>query len=96
MRINAESLDPNMTVAEALAETARLRKEQARARNIKGLAKFYEVHRDEILLKQRAYREANRESINARKREARLRAKFSQGPQKSQDALSPEKNIMVT
>ena len=96
MRINAETLDPNMTVAEALAETARVRKEQARARNIKGLAKFYEVHRDEILLKQRAYREANREVINARKREARARAKFSQGSQKSQDALSPEKNILVT
>jgi hypothetical protein len=46
MRINAETLDPNMTVAEALAETARVRKEQARARNIKGLAKFYEVHRE--------------------------------------------------
>jgi len=96
MRINAETLDPNMTVAEALAETARVRKEQARARNIKGLAKFYEVHREEVLMKQRAYREANREVINARKREARARAKFSQGPQKSQDALSPEKNILVT
>ena len=95
MRINAESLDPNMTVAEALAETARVRKEQARARNIKGLAKFYEVHRDEILLKQRAYREANRETIRARNRAAYLR-KISQSDSKPQDDLNLKNNISVT
>ena len=95
MRINAETLDPNMTVAEALAETARVRKEQARARNIKGLAKFYEVHRDEILLKQRAYREANREAIRARNRAAYAR-KISQSDSKPQDDLSLKKNILVS
>lgn len=95
MRINAETLDPNMTVAEALAETARVRKEQARARNIKGLAKFYEVHRDEILLKQRAYREANREAIRARNRAAYLR-KISQSDSKPQDDLNLKNNISVT
>jgi hypothetical protein len=84
-----------MTVAEALAETARVRKEQARARNIKGLAKFYEVHRDEILLKQRAYREANREAIRARNRAAYAR-KISQSDSKPQDDLSLKKNILVS
>jgi hypothetical protein len=95
MRINAETLDPNMTVAEALAETARVRKEQARARNIKGLAKFYEVHREEILMKQRAYREANREAIRARNRAAYLR-KISQSDSKPQDDLNLKNNISVT
>lgn len=95
MRINAETLDPNMTVAEALAETARVRKEQARARNIKGLAKFYEVHREEVLMKQRAYREANREAIRARNRAAYAR-KISQSDSKPQDDLSLKKNILVT
>jgi hypothetical protein len=95
MRINAETLDPNMTVAEALAETARVRKEQARARNIKGLAKFYEVHREEILMKQRAYREANREVIRARNRAAYLR-KISQSDSKPQDDLNLKNNISVT
>jgi len=95
MRINAETLDPNMTVAEALAETARVRKEQARARNIKGLAKFYEVHREEVLQKKREYYETHREEITARKRAAYAR-KNSQVFQKSQDALEEKKNILVT
>ena len=93
-RLIAENLDPNMTVAEALEETARVRREQARARNIKGLAKFYETHKDEILLKQKAYREANREAIRARHREAYARKK-SQADSKLQDDLSLKKNLEV-
>jgi hypothetical protein len=95
MRINAETLDPNMTVAEALAETARVRKEQARARNIKGLAKFREVHHDEILQKSREYYETHRDEINARKRAAYAR-RNSRPTQKIPGQFPGEKNIMVT
>jgi len=89
-RLTVDSLDPNMTVAEALVEATRVRREQARARNIRGLAKFYEVHRDEVLEKQKVYREANREKINARKREARARIK-NPGPRKPQDDFSTDR-----
>ena len=96
MRINAESLDPNMSVTEALAEIARVRKEQARARNIKGLAKFREAHHEKVLETQRAYREAHREELARKNREYRIRKKIQAEEAKTQDNFLPEKNILVT
>lgn len=95
MRINAESLNPNMTVTEALEEIARVRKEQARARNIKGLAKFREVHHEKVLETQRAYREAHRDELARKNREYRLRKKIQAEEEKHQDNFLPEKNILV-
>ena len=83
-RLVVADLDPAMTVSDALAETVRIRCEKSRARNIRGLAKYYETHRDEVLQKKREYHEAHRDEINARRREARARAKISRGLQNSQ------------
>lgn len=93
-RLIAENLDPNMTVAQALEETARVRREQARARNIKGLAKFREVHREEVLQKARDYYEAHRDEINSRKREAYARKKSSPS-RKIPGQFPGEKNLEV-
>jgi len=77
VRLTVDSVDSSLTVGEAVVETARVRREQTRARNIRGLAKFYEVHRDEVLRKKREYHEAHKDEINARRREARARVKLS-------------------
>jgi hypothetical protein len=74
-----KGLDPTMTLEEAIAETARVRAEKKKARHAKSMVKFREVHHEKVLEAQRAYREANREKINLKKKEDRALKKLQGG-----------------
>lgn len=67
--IDPNTLPSGITLSEALLLTEQAKAEKKRLKNIRGLRKYHQVHHDEVLEKQRAYREANRDQINARSRE---------------------------
>ena len=94
--LDASVVDPSLTVAQLLEEQARVRREQMRARNIRGLAKFRETHHEKILENQRAYREANRDELARKNREYRARKKLQAEKEKLQENFLLEKNLEVS
>ena len=85
-----KGLDPTMTLEQAIAETARIRAEKKKERHAKGMAKFREVHRDELLQKKKEYRELHRDELAQKNKIYRLLKKSQAEGVKPQDDL-PEK-----
>jgi hypothetical protein len=95
MRINAESLNPNMTVTEALEEIARVRADRRRETHSMCMQRYRDKHHEELLQKKREYREAHRVELAQKNREYRARKKFQEGGYPGGN-IPQEKNILVT
>jgi len=81
-----KELPGDMTLVQVQEMLEEQRKEKQRAKYAKNrdaqlarLRRYRETHHEEILQRQRDYHEANRDLINAKKKEARARAKKSPG-----------------
>ena len=90
-----DGLDPNMTLAEALAESARVRAEKRRETHLECLRRYREKNHDEILQRKREYRESRRSELAQKNREYRARKKSQDGGYPSQD-IPQEKNLEVS